>query len=282
MKYPIFYRVTVDGLERQPDNLDVVVNDVDLFISNTAGELDHLTGKNLEEFTAEIDDDIIRTGDQINDLGNVVSFTVFYKKLFHLILHFSVEQLANEVHFTELVNIAFYFADVATNFTTEEKDKLQNDLTALQDDVTNLQSKIDDFKNAVVDFCAANPTVDCKEILAMTGKLSLDDSMIPSGDLNGFNINNVEDLEDLSGKLKEALEQLEAFGTNFINEQSQDIKDILNEVEDEIRENTQEITEEIRSFSIKEQINYDSIKTDLEGFKDFLEPLYYAFGSFLR
>ena len=64
--------MTVDGLERQPDNLDVVVNDVDLFISNTAGELDHLTGKNLDEFTEEIDKDIIKTGDQINDLGNLI------------------------------------------------------------------------------------------------------------------------------------------------------------------------------------------------------------------
>ena len=184
-----------------------------------------------------------------------------------------------------MVNIAFYFADVATNFTTEEKENLQSDLTALQDDVSNLDTKIDDFKNAVVDFCDANPTVDCKEILAMAAKLSLDKSIIPAGDLNGFDINNVGNLTDLSEKLKEALKQLEAFGTNFINEQSQDIKDILKDVEDEIRENTQEITEEIRHFSIKEEIDYDSIKTELEGFKDFLEPLYYAlvaFGSFLR
>ena len=182
-----------------------------------------------------------------------------------------------------MVNIAFYFADVATNFTTEEKENLQSDLTALQDDVSNLDSKIDDFKKAVVDFCGPNPPVDCFEILAMTAKLSLNTSMIPTGNLTGFNINNVEDLSDLSDKLKEALKQLEAFGTNFINDQSQDIKDILKDVEDEIRENTQEITEEIRHFSIKEY--YDSIKTDLEGFKDFLEPLYYAlvaFGSFLR
>ena len=69
MEYFIFCSVTVDGLERQPDNLDVVVNDVDLFISNTAGELEYLTGKNLDEFSDEIDKDISQTGDQINQLG---------------------------------------------------------------------------------------------------------------------------------------------------------------------------------------------------------------------
>ena len=77
MEYFIFYSVTVDGLERQPDNLDVVVNDVDLFISNTAGELDHLTGKNLDEFTTEIDKDISDTGDQINELGKLVMKELF-------------------------------------------------------------------------------------------------------------------------------------------------------------------------------------------------------------
>ena len=184
-----------------------------------------------------------------------------------------------------MVDIAFYFSDVATNFTNGEKEKLQNDLKAVQDVLPDLKKNLQDFKIAVATYCSANPSDECAEIVGLLGGLTLADGLIPSDDLNGFDINNVQDLSDLSDKLEEALKKLEAFGTNFINEQSQDIKDILKDVEDEIRENTQEITEEIRGFSIKEEIDYDSIKTELEGFKDFLEPLYYAlvaFGSFLR
>ena len=64
---------------------------------------------------------------------------------------------------------------------------------------------------------------------------------------------------------------MESFGENFISDQSEEIRNVLNDVKNEVRENTQEIIEEIKDFSIKKQIDYDSIKNDLKDIRSIVQ-----------
>lgn len=198
-----------------------------------------------------------------------------------------VDRVSDEAHFTDLVNIAFFFSDLANNFTNFEKAKLEDDLRVIKEEnLPNLRTNLTSFKAAVTTFCTGQSVpLDCSEIEALLSQLVIDDSDIPDADLSGFNIANIDDLNDLKGKVQDALNDLESFGENFISDQSEEIRNVLNDVKNEVRENTQEIIEEIKDFSIKKQIDYDSIKNDLKDIEAYLEPLYYAlvaFGGFLR
>ena len=76
----------LDGLNRLPDNVRVIVNDTQLFIDNTENQLRYVTNNNLNEFMKNIDNDI-------NDVSDNLTGTI--------------DGAIEDIHFYQMVNMIY-------------------------------------------------------------------------------------------------------------------------------------------------------------------------------
>jgi hypothetical protein len=120
-----------DGLERLPDNFDILAGDLDLFVNNTVMELEHVTGANLDELQDNIENDI---NDAVDSLDSLVL------------------KLVNNTGLSDLIKIADFFNSTAQGFVNQKKDELTVKLTGSVDSsITDFFIDNDNFLGVIFD-----------------------------------------------------------------------------------------------------------------------------------
>ncbi len=125
----------IDGLKRAPDNLDVMVNDVEAFLNNTIDEIVHVSEVNFDELTVQFQDEIEASAETFDD---------------------TIANISNKIDFDKFVDIVAWFNDTAASFegTGGKKEEFQKALTDLQSSVEAINREIGEFKVAVDGYCA--------------------------------------------------------------------------------------------------------------------------------
>ena len=100
----------LDGLNRLPDNVRVIVNDTQLFIDNTENELRYVTNNNLNEFMKNIDNDIIDVSDNLTG---------------------TIDGAIEDIHFYQMVNISTFLSELAIDFHDTRLDEWKLSLKKL-------------------------------------------------------------------------------------------------------------------------------------------------------
>ena len=112
----------LDGLNSLPDNVQIIVDDAQLFINNTESELMYLTNNNFNEFSENVDATIDDIDQNIRD---------------------TIDNVITDIHFNELVNISNFLIELATNFNTVQLDEWETVLIELRSQLSGIKNKIE-------------------------------------------------------------------------------------------------------------------------------------------
>ena len=115
------------GVEDLPNNLENVAFDIDLFLNNTAEELDHVAKVNFKEFKDQVNLDIEEAKDEFEKMVNKVT---------------------EAIEFQEMVDIADFLDESAHAFV-DAKEGFKTSLSDISDTVTSIDTQIKDFKSLV-------------------------------------------------------------------------------------------------------------------------------------
>ena len=249
---------TLSGLDNLPDNVDTVLGDFDLFLGNTAEEVNHLNATNIGELRHNILDDIENITDQIGDI-------------------------AADLELQELVDIVGFFGDTTGEFVNDFEPKLLENLKNVNNDLADLSTNIINLGDSISPLCSIpTPPSWCEGLAGQFDTLSqgvLDLKDVIPADLSGISQNIdqalVTQINDLHDTLQEGMNAL----TNFTIDDK-----MFDDLQTAISDNLKEIIDPIKDAqnSVKDfqkSLHTDNIIFDMTiyDFKDYFQYIYYGF-----
>ena len=183
---------TLSGLDNLPDNVDTVLGDFDLFLGNTAEEVEHLDSTNIGELRKYINDDIDNITDKIGDI-------------------------AADLELQELVDIVGFFGKTAEAFVTNFEPEIKDNLGNVNKSLVELTSDITNFGVLISSVCSTiSPTPDwCNSLSGLIDALGQGvkdlKKQIP-GDLSGIPPNIDQALVDQIMTFHGTLQEGKKFG----------------------------------------------------------------------
>ena len=246
------------GVEDLPNNLENVAFDLDLFLNNTAEELEHVAKVNFNEFKDQVKQDIDEAKDGFEQM---------------------VTDVTEKIEFQEMLNIAQFLNGTAYEYK-EEQVKFASDLDTIGETVSDISSLITRFKGTIYPFCAV-PTVDCSALDPILNNLDIDVTMIPDSSIvTGLTIPDDVFLQlgKLDQTLAEGLDSLTQLTTNFTDDKIKEIIKQLDEIGVTIDENVDDIIDSIATFHLLE--DYRDVEPDIRDSLEYLDFVYYGFLAF--
>ena len=255
----------LDGLNSLPDNVQIIVEDAQLFINNTESELVYLTNNNFNEFSENVDT-------TIDDIDQNIRNTI--------------DTVITDIHFNELVNISNFLIELATNFNTIKLDEWETVLIELRSQLSGIKNKIEKFKTDVYDspFCQATPTDSI--CVAVEQIPDLDTTLLPQPtELDQFKLSTdiLNAIDEVRNATNDADTLIKSFTSEFIQDNVEEIKNKINEIKTDINKEVDDIIQDINKFSV-ETLYEDELQKPLLDAQDYFDYVYYTvlgFGLFL-